>query len=68
MTGPLCFLPMSFILTIRIDVLECREHVTNVLHVFVSLNMTVMSRAQLWYGPESACKGKQTYTFLKTVH
>ena len=38
MTGPLCFLRMSksFALTLRIDVLECGEHVTNVLHHFVA--------------------------------
>ena len=61
MTGRLCFLRMrqSFALTLRIDVLECGEHVTNILHQFVSLNMTVTARARLWYVPKSACKGKR---------
>ena len=70
MTGPLCFLGLSqsFALTFRIDVLECGEHVTNVLHQFVLLNTTFRARAWLWYWPESACKGKRTYTSLKTVH
>ena len=33
--------------------LECGEHVTNVLHQFVSPNKTVTARALLWYGLES---------------
>ena len=70
MTGPLCFLQMCqrFALTLPIDVLECGEHVTNVLHQFVSLNKTLTAKGLVMVWAVISMQGKTDLHIIEKVH